>query len=206
MSTHHARLVSVVVPAYNAEATIDQTLQSVRSQSYPHLEVIVVDDGSTDGTRGIVLSHAAQDRRIRLVWEPNSGVAAARNHGIRVARGDLIAPVDADDLWSPEKVARQVDVFDREGHGVTLVYTLAQCGVSRGSRRAAGGRTSRLTRRGRRQRVAADLSQLPVHTTPGGTRSGSRRALTPKLDQKYTCVLILKSRPSMMPCGTCHAA
>ena len=63
----HARLVSVIVPAYKAEATIDETLQSVRSQTYPHLDVIVVNDGSTDDTRAIVSSHAAQDERIRLV-------------------------------------------------------------------------------------------------------------------------------------------
>jgi glycosyltransferase involved in cell wall biosynthesis len=115
------------VPAHNAEATIDETLQSVRSQTYPHLDVIVVDDGSTDGTCRIVLNHAAQDKRIRLVSQPNGGVAAARNHGIRVARGELIAPIDADDLWSPEKVARQVEVFEREDDGVTLVYTLHAC-------------------------------------------------------------------------------
>jgi glycosyltransferase involved in cell wall biosynthesis len=121
------QLVSVIVPAYNAAATIDETLVSVRSQTYQNLDVIVVDDGSIDETRTIAAQHAAQDGRIRVVSQPNQGVAAARNHGVRLARGALVAPVDADDLWSPYKIERQVEVFEREGACVSLVYTLHAC-------------------------------------------------------------------------------
>ncbi len=120
-------LVSVIVPAFNAVATIDETLTSVRSQTYRNLDVIVVDDGSTDRTVALALRHASQDSRVRLVSQPNSGVAAARNLGIELARGELIAPIDADDLWSPEKIERQVEVFGREPDGVTLVYTWHAC-------------------------------------------------------------------------------
>jgi glycosyltransferase involved in cell wall biosynthesis len=120
-------LVSVIVPAYNAAATIDETLTSVRAQTYQDLDVIVVDDGSADDTLALAARHAAQDARIRVVSQPNQGVAAARNHGIRLARGALLAPIDADDLWSPYKIERQVEVFEREGDCVSLVYTLHAC-------------------------------------------------------------------------------
>src|SRR5262245_57856494 len=97
-------VVSVVVPAFNAGATLDQTLRSVRAQTYTHLEVIVVDDGSKDATAEIALAHAKSDARIRLVRQANGGVASARNAGIREARAALVAPIDADDLWAPTKI------------------------------------------------------------------------------------------------------
>lgn len=114
--------VSVIVPAYNAAATIDRTLDSVRAQSWRDLEVIVVDDGSSDATAERVRRHAEQDARVRLIVQANAGVAAARNAGIAAARGDLIAPVDADDLWRADKIARQVEALDAGGPDVGLVY------------------------------------------------------------------------------------
>jgi glycosyltransferase involved in cell wall biosynthesis len=119
-----SELVSVVVPAYNAESTLRATLASVRAQTYRRLEIIVVDDGSTDGTGGLVREAAALDGRIRLLSIDNSGVAAARNAGIAASRGAYVAPVDADDLWHPEKIARQVDAIEAGGPGVGYVYTL----------------------------------------------------------------------------------
>jgi glycosyltransferase involved in cell wall biosynthesis len=115
-------LVSVVVPAYNAERTIDQTLCSIRTQSHANLEILVVDDGSTDRTPEIVLRHAAVDARIRLIRQPNGGVAAARNKGIGEARSELVAPIDADDLWHPDKLARQLKVMVAGGERIGLVY------------------------------------------------------------------------------------
>jgi len=116
-------LVSVVVPAYNAGATIDATLDSVRAQSYRHLEILVVDDGSADDTAARVERHAAADRRVRLLRQPNAGVAAARNLGLRAARGAYVAPVDADDLWHPHKIERQVRMFEHGPPSLGLVYT-----------------------------------------------------------------------------------
>ena len=116
-------LVSVIVPAYNAEGTLDETLRSVRSQTHVKVEIIVVDDGSEDRTPNIVGSHAAMDDRVRLVRQRNSGVAEARNRGAREARADLLAFVDADDLWAPHKIERQLSTLRASGPRAGLVYT-----------------------------------------------------------------------------------
>ena len=116
------QLVSIVIPAYNGAATIDETLRSVRSQTYRALEIIVVDDGSRDNTADIVNNHAAVDPRIRLIRVENGGVAAARNRGWQEARSDLIAFVDADDLWAPSKIARQLEAITAAGPQCGLVY------------------------------------------------------------------------------------
>jgi glycosyltransferase involved in cell wall biosynthesis len=118
-----SHLVSVVIPAYNAEATINDTLRSVRSQTHPHLEIIVVDDGSADRTTSIVNAHAVSDGRITLISQKNAGVAAARNTGWQFARSALIAFVDADDLWAPTKIERQLEVILSGGLKMGLVYT-----------------------------------------------------------------------------------
>ena len=88
-----------------------------------HLEIIVVDDGSTDRTTSVVKAHAAADGRVTLIAQENAGVAAARNAGWQSARSALIAFVDADDLWAPSKIERQLDVILRGGLRVGLVYT-----------------------------------------------------------------------------------
>lgn len=138
-------LVSVIVPAFNAERTIDRTLLSVRAQTHADLEIIVVNDGSSDGTVARVLAQAAQDPRIRLVSQPNGGVAAARNRGIVESRANYIAPVDADDLWHPDKIARQLSEIDGQD-GVGLVAT-AYCVIDEHDRVLAevGGRPPRRT-------------------------------------------------------------
>jgi glycosyltransferase involved in cell wall biosynthesis len=116
-------LVSVVIPAWNAAATIGETLDSVRAQTHQRLDIVVVDDGSTDRTLEIVRAHAAQDGRVRLLQQANAGVAAARNAGVAGALGEWIAPVDADDLWRPDKIERQLGALQRGGERVGLVYT-----------------------------------------------------------------------------------
>jgi glycosyltransferase involved in cell wall biosynthesis len=92
-------LVTVVMPAYNAEAWIGEAVDSVLAQTMPDWELIVVDDGSTDGTAGAVRQYA--DRRIRLVSQPNRGPSAARNRGIALARGRYVSLLDADDWYDP---------------------------------------------------------------------------------------------------------
>lgn len=103
-------LVSVVIPAYNAAALIGETLDSVLAQTYPNLEVLVVDDGSTDDTPQVLDRYAD---RIRVLRQANAGQAAARNCGAREARGELMAFLDSDDLWDPDKIARQVALLGR---------------------------------------------------------------------------------------------
>jgi len=104
-------LVSVIVPAYNAEAYLARTLDSISRQTYRRIEVIVLDDGSTDGTADVAAAAARTDGRIRCVSAPNRGMAAARNAAAAEAAGDALAPCDADDLWHPEKLERQVEAL-----------------------------------------------------------------------------------------------
>jgi len=99
-------LVSVIIPTYNRREYVQEAIDSVLAQTYPHYEIIVVDDGSTDGT-GDVLKAKYGDR-IRYVWQENQGESAARNRGIEMARGEYIAFLDSDDLWMPEKLEKQV--------------------------------------------------------------------------------------------------
>jgi glycosyltransferase involved in cell wall biosynthesis len=103
-------LVSVVIPAYNAGAFIEEALQSVLGQTYSNLEVIVVDDESTDDTRARVAAFGA---RVTLIPQANAGAAVARNTGIRYSHGKYLAFLDADDIWLPSKVARLVDALER---------------------------------------------------------------------------------------------
>jgi glycosyltransferase involved in cell wall biosynthesis len=116
-------LVSVIVPAFNSQQTINETLLSVRNQTHRNLEIIVVDDGSTDRTYQLSSDHSRVDSRVRVIRQPNAGVAAARNRGIEEAQAELIAPIDADDLWRPTKIARQVRALRAAGSEVKLVYT-----------------------------------------------------------------------------------
>lgn len=115
--------VSVIIPAYNASATLDRTLASVRAQSHQKLEIIVVDDGSKDDTVDLVMRHAEEDSRIQLVSQPNGGVASARNHGIEVATSNWVAPLDADDVWHPDTVKNFLAAAEEAPEPVVFVYT-----------------------------------------------------------------------------------
>lgn len=104
-------LVSIITPAYNAESVIAETIESVCRQDYVNWEMLISDDGSTDRTAEIVRDFAANDSRIRLLRvEGETGHAArARNNSLAQARGEIIAFLDADDVWVPEKLSRQLD-------------------------------------------------------------------------------------------------
>ncbi|KQT35289.1 hypothetical protein ASG29_04105 [Sphingomonas sp. Leaf412] len=115
-------LVSVVVPMFEAAGTIARTLRSAQAQTHAELEIIVVDDGSTDDGTAIVAAAAARDPRIALIRGANGGVAAARNRAIAMARGAFIAPLDADDLWDPRKIELQLARFAATGDDTVLVY------------------------------------------------------------------------------------
>ncbi len=101
-------LVTVIIPAYNAEKTLANTLRSVSNQTHQRLEILVVDDGSLDGTYELANEYRLQDSRIRVLRQENGGVARARNYGIHEAAGSYIAPIDADDLWHPRKIELQL--------------------------------------------------------------------------------------------------
>lgn len=93
---------SIVVPAYNAEATLAETLDAIRTQSFTDWECVVVDDGSTDSTRALAAGYMQRDSRFRVVWQDNLGTAGAYNTGVREARADLVVICSADDLLLPE--------------------------------------------------------------------------------------------------------
>ena len=115
-------LISVVIPAYKAEKTVGKTLESVRSQTYPHWEALVINDCSPDNTQALLEQAAAEDERIRvLVNEKNSGVSYSRNRGITQARGEWIAFLDSDDYWTPDKLEKQVAAA--QSTGADIVYT-----------------------------------------------------------------------------------
>ncbi|MEG4109372.1 glycosyltransferase family 2 protein [Microcoleus sp. S13_C5] len=116
-------LVSVIIPAYNAESFIEETLKSVLAQTYPAIEVLVVDDGSQDRTAEIVEKISKKYSHVQLVKQQNAGVAAARNLGIQKSRGEYIAPIDADDIWYPENIEKQVQCMLEGGEEVGVVYS-----------------------------------------------------------------------------------
>jgi glycosyltransferase involved in cell wall biosynthesis len=103
-------LVSVVIPTYNRASIISRAIESVLTQEYPSVEIIVADDGSTDGTEDLVKKY---DSRVRYFHQPNAGVSAARNLGLREARGEFIALLDSDDEWLPWKLDLQVAALRR---------------------------------------------------------------------------------------------
>lgn len=95
---------SIIIPVFNAAATINETIASVRAQTLSNYEIIAIDDGSTDNSLAILLAIAAEEPRLRVVSVTNGGVSAARNLGADLARGELLAFLDADDLWMTEKL------------------------------------------------------------------------------------------------------
>ncbi len=132
----NAPLVSVIIPTFDRAATIRRAVDSVLSQDYEPLELVVVDDGSRDETADL-LTPLAQAGRLTLLRQTNQGVSAARNTGLKASAGPLIAFLDSDDEWLPGKVAAQVDFFRRNPAAV-LVQTQERW--MRGGRRVNPGR------------------------------------------------------------------
>jgi glycosyltransferase involved in cell wall biosynthesis len=101
-------LVSAIIPTYNRMEAVRRAIESVLAQTYAEIEIIVVDDGSMDETRDVAASYG---HSIKYLYQRNQGPAVARNTGILAVKGQLLAFLDSDDLWAPDKVERQVDVF-----------------------------------------------------------------------------------------------
>jgi GT2 family glycosyltransferase len=113
-------LVSIIVPAYNAEKYIGNTIDSVLSQTYPHFELLIINDGSTDRTRKIVEFYCAKDARVKLTNIQNQGVSAARNFGLNNSAGQYICVLDADDLWSSNKLHLQIQEITKDDSKIIL--------------------------------------------------------------------------------------
>ena len=118
-------LISVLVPAYNAEKYLDQCLESIVGQTYRHLEIIVVDDGSTDGSGEICDRWAGRDERIRVIRQPNGGHSAARNTALDTMTGELMMMVDSDDVLHPKFVATLLDVLQEYDADIAVADYIA---------------------------------------------------------------------------------
>jgi len=117
-------LVSVIMPAYNAARTIVEAVNSALAQTHPHIEVVIVDDGSTDQTLAILHGRYGGDARVKIVQQANGGPASARNHALRLARGDWAQFLDSDDRLHPSKVARSLERV-AQVPGAAVVYGAA---------------------------------------------------------------------------------
>lgn len=108
-----APLITVLLPVYNGQAHLAEALDSVLAQTQRDLELLVVDDGSTDATPALLAQYAQADPRVRVATQPNAGLVAALNHGLALARGRYVARMDADDVCRPERLARQATFLDQ---------------------------------------------------------------------------------------------
>lgn len=130
-SSYSTPLVSVIIPTYNRCSFVQEAIDSVLAQDFKDFELIVVDDGSTDGTKDVLEKRYGE--KITCIWQENQGESVARNHGISLAKGKYIAFLDSDDFWIPEKLSRQVSVL-QNNLDVGAVFCQAWH-VDRGGRR-----------------------------------------------------------------------
>lgn len=119
--------VSIITPAYNAEKTIRETIESVIKQTYPYWEMIIIDDCSSDATMSIIKDYAARDGRIIVISNTrNCGVSDARNRGVNHARGKWVAFLDSDDMWAADKLWRQIELLHNKkskGESPDIIFT-----------------------------------------------------------------------------------
>lgn len=117
-------IASIIIPTYNTEQYIGETIESILAQSIKDWELIIIDDGSSDKTKNIV-SNYLSDKRIKYVYQENAGVAAARNNGYGLSKGQFLAFLDADDLWLPNRLEKMIGKF-YEDSKVGLVHSYMQ--------------------------------------------------------------------------------
>ena len=132
-------LISVLVPAYNAEAFLEQCLESIVAQTYRHLEIIVVDDGSTDSSGAISDRWAERDDRIRVIHQPNGGHSAARNTALDAMTGELVMMVDSDDVIHPEFTATLLGLMQEHEADIAVTGYTAFFGSEPDFSRRRGG-------------------------------------------------------------------
>jgi glycosyltransferase involved in cell wall biosynthesis len=115
-----APLVSVIVPVFNLERYVVEAVASVQAQAHQRVEIIIVDDGSTDATPTLIANVAISDSRVQVISQTNAGPSAARNEGLRRATGEFISFLDADDTLHPMKILRQLATLERTGAGIAF--------------------------------------------------------------------------------------
>lgn len=119
-------LISVVVPVYNVGEYLAPSLDSLLAQDYPNLEILLVDDGSSDGSGALCDGYAARDSRVRVLHQENQGQAAARNHGVAAARGEYTAFIDSDDYVAPNYISYMAGLMEETGAQIGIC-TLSEC-------------------------------------------------------------------------------
>ena len=117
-------MISVIIPTYNREKKLIRAIESILNQTYQDFEILVVDDGSTDRTRDLV--EEIDDRRIKYLYQENQGACVARNYGIACSKGNYIAFQDSDDLWLPEKLEKQLRIF-QSNENIDIVCCKTSC-------------------------------------------------------------------------------
>lgn len=117
-------IVSVIIATYNRAAYLKEAIESVLAQTYHDWELIIVNDGSTDSTRDLIDRYADQERRMRVLHQPNQGLSRSRNNAIRIAAGKYLAIIDDDDVWTSQKLAKQVAFHEANPH-IKLSFTQA---------------------------------------------------------------------------------
>jgi len=156
-------LVSVIIPNYNYASYVGEAIDSVLAQDYPHVEIIVVDDGSLDDSRSVIENYSS---RITAIFQPNQGVCSTRNKGVAASSGEFVAFLDADDAWMPTKLSRQMERFANPDVGLVHV------GVSHVD---GAGNAIREDLEGKEGRVANDLLLLKPVILGGGSGVVIRR-------------------------------
>jgi glycosyltransferase involved in cell wall biosynthesis len=127
-------LVSAIIPTYNRSGAVCSAIDSVLQQTYSRTEIVVVDDGSTDGTQDALKRFG---NRIKLVTQENAGPGAARNHGVRICNGEVVAFLDSDDIWLPNKLERQVGLLQKLGDSVCCCLCNTELRFADGKRTSA---------------------------------------------------------------------
>jgi teichuronic acid biosynthesis glycosyltransferase TuaG len=117
----HQPLVSIIIPVFNGEDYVIETIDSIQEQTFRDWELIITNDGSTDNTLNLLRVKADQDSRIKIINQPNGGMGKARNEAIKFANAELLAFIDADDLWNSSKLEKQLDAM--AANGADLIYT-----------------------------------------------------------------------------------
>jgi glycosyltransferase involved in cell wall biosynthesis len=193
------KTISVIIPTFNYGRFLRQAIDSVLAQTYAPLEIIVVDDGSTDDTPEIAASYGD---RIRYIRQRNAGVGAARNKGIASARGEYLAFLDSDDLWLPEKLERQIARFEASpelGFVHTGVERFDESGSLGISMPAFEGRIAREMLRLDREIVAAIGSGLLLPKRVAEEVGGFDTRLPPSEDWDFCYRIALRYRVGFVP-------
>ena len=175
--------ISIITPAYNCEKYLEQSVDSVLSQTWQDWELLIIDDCSKDNTYALMQKLAKKDERIRILQNPqNSGAAATRNNGVRQAAGEWIAFIDSDDLWEPDKLEKQMALLLKIPEAA-LVFTYPACTGKNQPQKTAGTKRHFLF-------ICSDPQRADERISDAGRRRYSRRFchMACHIEQDSVCI------------------